>query len=184
MFPLLQFRTDARRLDLDAFAGLYAEAFFVYWAHGDAAWEHPMQGAATDPSERGSDVAYSWAIPLRKRPGPPERDYLVVGRLRLSDVVISHSTVSKTHAYVFSNGPVYALRDLGSSNGTRVNGVPLGGERTPIAFGDRIVFGGVEVSLVGAADFWEHLRRTPQAKSATPRPIPSEESSWTPTRIT
>jgi hypothetical protein len=70
-------------------------------------------------------------------PGPHP---LSIGRapgsvLRLSDV-----TVSRFHAQLSASGAGWSLRDLGSSNGTWVNGRRVTG-KTPVRVGDQIRFG-------------------------------------------
>lgn len=50
--------------------------------------------------------------------------------------------VSSRHAQVTLNGSLYVLRDLGSTNGTFVNGKRLADHGEPLANGDLIAFGG------------------------------------------
>jgi pSer/pThr/pTyr-binding forkhead associated (FHA) protein len=51
------------------------------------------------------------------------RDISLVGRKRgLCDVVVDHTSVSKVHAALARTDGLLFLRDLGSTNGTRVNG--------------------------------------------------------------
>jgi hypothetical protein len=65
----------------------------------------------------------------------------VVGRGTDADVVLSHGEVSRHHALVWrAEGRAY-VRDLGSVNGTRLNGVPVGGDAAAVAPGDRLLFG-------------------------------------------
>jgi two-component system, cell cycle response regulator len=47
---------------------------------------------------------------------------------------------SRRHALVARRGEIYLIRDLGSTNGTFLNGVPLMGEQ-PLRDGDKIVLG-------------------------------------------
>jgi len=64
---------------------------------------------------------------------------LTVGRGSDCDVTLSDPTVSKRHLELFHQGGDVILRDLGSTNGTRVNGVGVR-ERT-LADGDEIHLG-------------------------------------------
>lgn len=67
-------------------------------------------------------------------------DYtVVVGRLGDCDITIMDSNVSRRHAELRPNGDGYEVVDLGSTNGTRVNGVQVT-ERT-LRDGDEISFG-------------------------------------------
>jgi pSer/pThr/pTyr-binding forkhead associated (FHA) protein len=51
------------------------------------------------------------------------RDITLVGRKRgLCDIVVDHSSVSKVHCALARTDGLLFLRDLGSTNGTRVNG--------------------------------------------------------------
>jgi hypothetical protein len=50
---------------------------------------------------------------------------LVIGRLPECDVVLNDSNVSRRHAELRRNGDGVFLTDLGSTNGTRVNGTPV-----------------------------------------------------------
>ncbi len=50
---------------------------------------------------------------------------VVVGRSPSSDIVIDEPYVSATHARFTLQGPALVLEDLGSTNGTLVNGHPI-----------------------------------------------------------
>ena len=70
----------------------------------------------------------------------------VIGRSRACIVQIAETTVSRQHAiFVVEPGKV-RLRDLGSSNGTFVNGERVDGE-IPLTDGDRVVVGEAELVL-------------------------------------
>ncbi len=63
-------------------------------------------------------------IPLDgSKPISISRDITLVGRKRgVCDVVIDHSSISKVHCALARTDGLLFLRDLGSTNGTRVNG--------------------------------------------------------------
>lgn len=64
------------------------------------------------------------------------------------DVVIPHPTVSRRHAQVTLENGAVRVEDLGSTNGTRVSGRRLSpGESTPVASGQTVRFGNVELTL-------------------------------------
>lgn len=65
---------------------------------------------------------------------------VVIGRELPAALVIHDARVSRAHAMVERRGPVYVAGDLGSTNGTLVNGVRLQGERV-LQEGDKIVVG-------------------------------------------
>ena len=50
---------------------------------------------------------------------------VVIGRSPSSDIVIDEPYVSSTHARLTLQGPALVLEDLGSTNGTLVNGHPI-----------------------------------------------------------
>ena len=64
---------------------------------------------------------------------------LVLGRSRGCDVVLSSEAVSRRHAQLFFRDGNWVIRDLGSTNGTRVNGVRVG--RCRLRPGDRVALG-------------------------------------------
>ncbi len=64
----------------------------------------------------------------------------IIGRLPECDVQLNTNTVSRKHAKVTNVGPQYFVEDLGSGNGTFVNGTQITG-RTPIKNQDRIKLG-------------------------------------------
>jgi pSer/pThr/pTyr-binding forkhead associated (FHA) protein len=50
------------------------------------------------------------------------KDLIVVGRKEDCDVRLEHKSVSKMHCVIVKTDGLLLLRDLGSTNGTRVNG--------------------------------------------------------------
>lgn len=51
-----------------------------------------------------------------------DRDWLVIGRGRSADVVIAEPTISRAHAAIGFDSTDFFVQDLGSTNGTLVNG--------------------------------------------------------------
>jgi hypothetical protein len=72
---------------------------------------------------------------------------ITAGRLSSCTLTLTDSTVSREHAAVVRRGDRWWVVDLGSTNGTRVNGVQAAEQ--PIAPGDRIELGDVELEFVG-----------------------------------
>jgi pSer/pThr/pTyr-binding forkhead associated (FHA) protein len=66
---------------------------------------------------------------------------------RHGDVALDDGRVSRKHAQIVSDGESFTLEDLGSTNGTTVNGEPVTGEPRQLAEGDRISLGGLELVL-------------------------------------
>ena len=70
-----------------------------------------------------------------------DRDVVVVGRAVTNDLTVVDGTVSRQHAELRVTAQGLEVRDLGSSNGTFVNGAPV---QTGIAqVGDEVTFGKV-----------------------------------------
>lgn len=65
---------------------------------------------------------------------------VVIGRSPSSDIVISEPYVSATHARFTLQGPALVLEDLGSMNGTLVNGHPIG-QPVTLRDGDEVQVG-------------------------------------------
>ena len=68
---------------------------------------------------------------------------------RNSMFLIDDRTLSREHARLFADGDILYLEDLGSTNGTRVNGRPVErGAPRAVSHGDRLELGAVEVDLL------------------------------------
>lgn len=67
-----------------------------------------------------------------------------VGRSRDCDVVLDDAGVSRHHAELRPGPEGWTVRDLGSTNGVRVNGAPVRGAQ-PLRTGDRVELGSTEV---------------------------------------
>jgi pSer/pThr/pTyr-binding forkhead associated (FHA) protein len=63
-------------------------------------------------------------VPLKGgRPVPILRDVTVIGRQKeLCDIILDRSSISKLHCLLVRTDGLLFLRDLGSTNGTKVNG--------------------------------------------------------------
>jgi pSer/pThr/pTyr-binding forkhead associated (FHA) protein len=69
-------------------------------------------------------------------------DLITIGRAPDNMIVIEDPSVSGHHAQLELTGEMYRIKDLDSTNGTRVNGIPI--SETALRFDDRIRFGGIE----------------------------------------
>jgi len=70
---------------------------------------------------------------------------LVIGRAPTSDIPIFDPTISRRHAEVRVDDHGVSVRDLGSSNGTFLNGLKI--ENSPLHLGDVVTFGKVGFRL-------------------------------------
>jgi pSer/pThr/pTyr-binding forkhead associated (FHA) protein len=82
-------------------------------------------------TEAQGKIAYEFAEEL-----------ITIGRAPDCMIVIDDPSVSGRHAQLERAGDTYRIKDLESTNGTRVNGVPI--TQTVLRYDDRIRFGGVE----------------------------------------
>jgi pSer/pThr/pTyr-binding forkhead associated (FHA) protein len=82
-------------------------------------------------TEAQGKVAYEFAERL-----------ITIGRAPDNMIVIDDPSVSNRHAQLELSGETYRLKDLDSTNGTKVNGVPI--TETVLRFEDRIRFGAIE----------------------------------------
>jgi Protein of unknown function (DUF3662)/FHA domain len=74
--------------------------------------------------ERETSLAGSILLPDGTRLSIAEEP-LTIGRLPECDVTIDDSNVSRRHAEIRRDGELFTLFDLASTNGTRVNGIPI-----------------------------------------------------------
>jgi hypothetical protein len=70
---------------------------------------------------------------------PLDKDTVTIGRLPASDITIADPGASRSHAEVRATDGGYEVVDLGSTNGTLVNGRRVGEQ--PLEDGDRITIG-------------------------------------------
>ncbi len=77
-------------------------------------------------------------------------DDVTFGRASASSVAIDDPRVSREHARLFRKGPLLLCEDLGSRNGTKVNGATLRGARRMVVSGDAIRIGVCEAFVAAA----------------------------------
>src|SRR6266567_4308453 len=119
-------------------------------------------------------------------------DLITIGRAPDNMIVIRDSSVSSHHAQLQLVGETYRLKDLDSTNGTRVNGIPTA--ETALRFDDRIRFGAVEARYEPEASGsrplpqLEEIKAHPAESSAVPSgfanasPFPRQKAQKDPTR--
>ncbi len=87
---------------------------------------------------------------------PPPEAVLVIGRGDEAGWVILDEDLSRAHAEVRRGWDGIAIRDLGSKNGTRVDGARVGAAGVPLHDGARIELGNVQLVFSDPAE--RHLR--------------------------
>ncbi len=71
---------------------------------------------------------------------PIDRDWFVIGRGRGADAILAEATISRAHAAIgFDANEGFFVQDLGSTNGTQVNGERH--KRKLLQSGDQIQIG-------------------------------------------
>jgi pSer/pThr/pTyr-binding forkhead associated (FHA) protein len=71
---------------------------------------------------------------------PLAGDVVTIGRGPENDIIVDDREVSRRHAQVRHDGGRFVLVDLGSKNGTRLNGVPVA-SAAPLSDGDEVRIG-------------------------------------------
>ena len=101
--------------------------------------EPPVEHEPPPPVERETVT-----LTLGDRAVPIRSSRVVLGRSRECDVRVDDGNVSRRHCEVVQDGPTsWLLVDLGSTNGTELNGRRV--DRAPLADGDRITLGDTDV---------------------------------------
>jgi hypothetical protein len=103
--------------------------------------------AVTVVSRWSRQLEAAWREPRTPRLTLPTHKRTIVGRSRSSGCVLADPTVSRAHAVIGYADGAWSLRDLGSTNGTYVNGRRITGE-TEVRPGDEVAFGAVRFLLV------------------------------------
>lgn len=94
---------------------------------------------------------------------PINQEQTTVGRTHENDVVLDHDSVSGRHAVIREQGNCFLVKDLGSTNGTRLNGSLV--SEAPIRNGDVITFGSYQVRFEAEA-----IQQLPSMPRAFPPP--------------
>ena len=90
-------------------------------------------------------------------------DFYTVGRSDERDICIKDSSLSSHHCDIIRSGETFIVRDNNSTNGTRINNVPVSEQE--LMNSDIIQFGGIEVLF--DADNKEGSRSTTTQKTST-----------------
>lgn len=94
-------------------------------------------------------ASYGYQLTMQSGPNPGstyaiERQEVLIGRDLACDYLINDSEVSRRHARILQQGSATILEDLGSTNGTFVNGQRLSGSRVlhpgdTLQIGDNVI---------------------------------------------
>lgn len=109
----------------------------------ESRWSRVVFGTVESVSGFSARVRRAWQserLPKLLLPHPGNGYPLRIGRDPASGLRLNHETVSRIHAELSRQGGVWVLRDLGSTNGTTVNGRRVIGAAV-VKDGDQVGFG-------------------------------------------
>lgn len=110
--------------------------------HEERAWGRVLLRAVGGVSGFPGRLRMAWRsgkLPQLLLPAPGPHP-LLIGRDPGNGLRLNHETVSRNHAELTARGRIWLLRDLGSTNGTCVNGQRVVG-LVPVREGDQVSFG-------------------------------------------
>ncbi|MBU8902668.1 MAG: FHA domain-containing protein [Victivallales bacterium] len=82
---------------------------------------------------------------LRGKSFELDKDLVTVGRTDKADICIKDATISTGHCDFTRDGDIFILNDRGSTNGTRINNVPVPEGGQELKNSDILQFGAVEI---------------------------------------
>ena len=93
-----------------------------------------------------------------------EKDLVLVGRDEDCDVRLEHKSISKLHCVIVKTDGLLLLRDLGSTNGTRVNGQRV--RRAALLPNDTLAIANLRYSVKFGIELDKELAREAVASKA------------------
>jgi len=121
-----------------------------------AALAAPRRGRTAAASEDLGGVPPGLELELRDRDGwrrlHSEAASILIGRSPSAAIRLSDPTVSRLHARIERRGAHAYVEDLGSRNGTLLNGTQLARESV-LSPGDRVRVGSTEIVFVGLGEW-------------------------------
>ena len=109
----------------------------IYPAAGEWPEETPPTTMAPEPPREVVTLTLGW------RAHPITSTRFVIGRSRECDLTVTDGNASRRHAEIVQEGDTYLVADLGSTNGTELNGRRI--SREELTDGDRITVGGTDL---------------------------------------
>ncbi|MFD7863794.1 FHA domain-containing protein [Streptomyces sp. NPDC057682] len=119
---------------------------------GEGRWSRQLVRVVGGISGFPERVRRAWRaerLPKLLLPAPSPHP-LLIGRDPGNGLRLTHETVSRMHAELVAHGGRWTLRDLGSTNGTCVNGQRVTGT-VPVRDGDQVSFGRMAFRLAAPA---------------------------------
>lgn len=156
---------------------------------------NPKQAAGTmflnlsgAPEGGGSGALVNMVFGVVKTSRDVPDDAIYIGSGAENDLPIQDSSLSKSHARMLDNGAGWSLMDLGSTNGTYVNGMKVEvGVPQPLKGGDIVTLGRMSFTYYDAVSFAKLLFVQAMARNrtrSTPKTPGAARASATPGRST
>lgn len=89
---------------------------------------------------------------------PKQRPYLTLGRASDNDIVVDDATLSRVHLLLQPEPLGWSVRDAGSTNGSMVEGAPLGPDAVALQTGMRLLAGSVRFTYYDSGGLCLRLR--------------------------
>jgi predicted component of type VI protein secretion system len=111
---------------------------------------------------------------------PLEAQEISIGRENTNMITINDAQISRRHARMELRGSAYVIQDLGSTNGTFVNGTRISGMQV-LNPGDTVAFGeGIVLAFESAVDLNATLLSSKTPPTSVQRPAPAPAPTPTP----
>lgn len=124
----------------------------------------------TSPSPASRKQSWAWLRPKGTgvRSGfPLNKDHMIIGREVKCAIMLNDNSVSRQHSSITHLAEGYLIRDLGSSNGTYVNGQRV--QEYLLQEGDRVSIGDIE--------FWFEAPEDDRPNTTSSNPLSNFDSS-------
>ena len=89
---------------------------------------------------------------------PTARPYLSLGRASDNDIVVDDATLSRVHLRLQREPLGWTARDAGSTNGSSVDGAPIGPDAVALQTGQRLLAGSVRFTFYDPGGLYLRLR--------------------------
>ena len=148
---------DSSGQTLDAFIKSRPEDWLVWEAGPWRPTYQPRDTLAHDGllSSVPHGAGESLAIALE---APSTRPYLSLGRASDNDIVVDDATLSRVHLLLQRDPLGWTVRDAGSTNGSNVEGAPIGPDAVALQTGMRVLAGSVRFTFYDSGGLYLRLR--------------------------
>ena len=145
-----------READLKKFLRERPEDWLV-WEAGPWRPPSPRGRDTISPTDLQASFASGEPVALVLDP-PPGGRVVRLGRGPDNELVIDEATLSRAHLAFARNGDHWLVRDVGSSNGTRVGAVRIGRDPVPVRPGTVIEAGAARLTFYDPPSMFLRLR--------------------------